>query len=137
MGVVFHVRGMDGVEYSRKLAVGFSMLVFLEIVRFCIGYTASGYFLPNNLRDERKRVSAFCLLVYAFVASSVLAAFECETYGDAFSTGMILAIAVFTTVHAVLFYTNPCSRRSYVFLDIPLAGITWGISMLAQISVSN
>lgn len=137
MGVVFNVRGLDGVIYGRKLAVGFSMLVFLEIVRFCVGYTVGGFFLPNNLKDERKRASAYCLLVYAFVVAAVLSAFQSDSYGEAFSAGMILGIMVFTTVHSVLFYTNPCCRRSYVFLDLPFAGIVWGISMLAQTSVAN
>ena len=135
MGVMFEVRGTDSAIYGTKLSIGFTMLVCLEVVRFCIGYTASGYFLPNNLKDERSRVAAFCLLAYAFVVSSILSAMVADTYGDAFVAGMLLAIMTFTAVHAVLFYTNPCCRRAYVLLDIPMAGVVWGIVMMAQMSV--
>lgn len=132
---MFEVRGTDGAIYGTKLSIGFTMLVCLEAVRFCIGYTASGYFLPSNLKDERSRVAAFCLVAYAFVVSSILSGFVANTYGEAFVAGMLLAIMVFTAVHAVLFYTNPCCRRAYVFMDIPFAGIVWGIVMMAQMSV--
>ena len=135
MAVVFDLYGPGDVGYARRYFAGFSMLVFLELLRFSAFNTMGGYFLPKNLKAERRRTSCLCLLAYALVVSAILAAFRCSAYGEAFVMGMALAVLVFWPVHLILMYTNPCWRRLSSLGDILLASIVWGLVLLSMASV--
>ena len=135
MTVVFNLHGPANAAYGRRFFAGFSMLVFLEILRYSICNAMGAYFLPMNLKAERRRVSCLCLLAYAVVVSAILASFRCSSYGESFVMGMVLAVLVYWPVHLVLWYINQCWRRLSALADILIASIVWGLVLLSMASV--
>lgn len=135
MTVVFNPLGPVADNYGRRLSAGFTMLVFLEVIRFSVCNNFGGYFLPSNLKRDRQRVSILCLLVYAFTVSAFLAGFSADSLGEVFVLGMLLGFLVYFVVYTMLVYTNPCWRRAVIVGDLFIGMLVWGITMLAQNSL--
>jgi len=135
MVVELHVFG-GSPNYSAKSSVGFVMHVVVELIRIGIGSTLGAYFLPNNLARERGNAGAFSLLWYCFCVSMVLAAFQCDSLGEAFVTGIILSVVPSVSVHAALCYLNPEWRSCAVLGDIVGAMVSYGLTMAAMASVA-
>ena len=135
MTVVFNPLGPVNDDYGRRLSAGFTMLVFLEVIRFSVCNNFGGYFLPSNLKRDRQRVSVLFLLVYAFTVSAFLAGFSADSLGEVFVLGMLLGFLVYFVVYTMLMYTNPCWRRGVIVGDTFMGMMVWGITMLAQNSL--
>lgn len=134
MAVELHIFG-GGQNYSIKTSVGFIIHVVVELMRFAICSSLDVYFLPEILRRERGNAGAFCLLWYCVVVSLVLAAFECDSIGEAFVTGIIISVIPSVSVHASLCYLNPAWRSCAVLGDIVGGMVSYGLTMSAQASV--
>ena len=135
MAVVFNPLGPVSIDYGRRLSIGFTFLVFLEIIRFAVCNNFGGYFLPSNLKRDRQRVSALCLLVYCLTVAAFLAGFSASSLGESFVTGLLLGFLAHFTTHITLFYTNPGWRRMSIVGDLWVGMMVWGITMLAQASI--
>lgn len=135
MTVVMHLFGPADDNYARRFCAGFSMFVVLEIIRYSVCNSLNGYFMPENMKLERQRVSCLCLFAYATISSAILAAFETSTYGESFVLGMVMAVLTWWQTYNVLFYVNPCWRRLSVLGDIALAAIVWGLVLFSMASV--
>lgn len=136
MGIEFKCLG-GSPNFNSKLAVGFVVHAFCEITRLGITNSLGGFFFAETLKRERANAGAFCFLVYCFVSSLVLAAFDIDTIGEAFVTGIVISFLPTVSVHMAMCYVCPPWRKLSILADIAGATVCFALTLSAQQSVAQ